>query len=99
MPANTAADALGRFLSSTPETSTPVSPVTNQGELMDKLGRILLPAGDAGLPVADAMTVSNLPRPDFFNALSQAISGGLVETFDNAGVQLLKLTPVGRSLY
>jgi len=99
MAANTAADALGRFLSSTPEASTVVGPTPNPGVLMDRLGSALVSAGETGLPLVEAMAVSQLPRPDFFNALTQALGLNLVESFDNAGVQSVRLTPTGRSLY
>ena len=96
MVANTAADALARFLNATPD----VAPNTaGPGELIDRLGRALLPAGEQGLPLAEAMVSSNLQRADFLNALSAAIGAGLVETVDNAGVQTLRLTVSGRSLY
>jgi len=94
MSANTAADALARFLNSTPEIATP-----NTGLLMDRLGSILLQVGDVGIPVVDAMAALQLARPDFLNVLTSATSGGLIETFDDNGVQMIKLTPVGRSVY
>ena len=96
MVANTAAQALSSFLSATPE---PGAAKGGAGDLIDQLGQTLLRSGDQGLSFQDTMSLSSLSRSDFLSALSSAQSAGLVETFDDAGVQKLKLTAAGRSLY
>jgi len=96
MVSNTAAQALSSFLSATPEAG---SAKGGPGDLIDQLGQTLLQSGDQGLSFQDTMNLSGLSRSDFLSALSSAQSAGIVETFDDTGVQKLKLTASGRSLY
>ncbi len=93
MSANTSAEALSNFLSFAP------GPTPSDGDLIDRLGRVLVSAGGAGLAYADAMAQSNLSRPEFLSALGIATTSGLVETVANGDEQHLRLTPSGRSLY
>jgi hypothetical protein len=93
MSSNTSVEALSNFLSATPEDAA------SGGELMDRLCQALLPHRDEGLTLADAMTAAKLSRPDFLTTLSRAAGAGLVETFQAADEQRLRLTAAGRSLY
>jgi AraC-like DNA-binding protein len=94
MPANTAADALSKFLNSSPE-QTPQS-----GQLIDRLGHALLSAGEQGLPIPLAMDAAGLSRPEFLSILNAVTGTGLVEMIsDPQGQQKLRLTQAGKSLY
>jgi len=94
MQSNTAAEALSQFLSANPERAPAA------GQLLDRLGKALVAAGDAGLPIAAAMQASGLTRPEFFGVLGTATSTGLFDvTKDPAGQEVLRLTATGRSLY
>ena len=99
MAANSAADALTRFLTTTPDLSSATQAAPAVGDLMEILGQLLASRGDGGLPIPDAMQLSGLSRPDFLGLLSRATAGGLFEIVDQDGVQSVRLTPAGRSLY
>ncbi len=93
MAGKTAAEALSQYLASTPE-----NPVAS-GDLVDRLGQVLVSMGPGGLPLPQAMAQVGMSRPDFLTALGAATSAGVVETFDDAGEQKLRLTAAGASLY
>ncbi|HZZ89984.1 MAG TPA: hypothetical protein VFE13_16775 [Caulobacteraceae bacterium] len=92
MVANTGAQALSQFLSTTPN--------SNQGsEVLDRLARALFEAGDAGLAFGAAAKSAGISTSDFLAVLTQAIGTGVAESFEANGEQHLRLTPAGRSLY
>jgi hypothetical protein len=99
MAANTSADALTLFLNTTPDPGAPEAEAVGAGELMDALGSMLAGAGPDGRPIADVMAQSNLSRGAFLDLLSRATSGGLVEVASHSGVQSLRLSPMGASLF
>ncbi len=93
MSSNTSAEALSQFLNSNPDGAA------TGGQLIDRLGKALTSVGDEGLPFVDAMSLAGLSRPEFLSVLGTATSAGLVQSFEEAGMQKLRLTPAGRSLY
>ncbi len=94
MQSNSAAEALSQFLNASPEQGPAA------GQLLDRLGQVLLSAGEPGMPLAQSMAASGLSRPEFFGVLGTAVSSGLFELASDAGgQQVLRLTQAGRSLY
>ena len=70
-----------------------------QGDPMDRLGAVLVKAGEAGLPIDEALKRSDLPRSEFFSALGMAGKLNLIETVGEGGKSRLRLTEAARSLY
>ncbi len=66
---------------------------------LERLGKVLAEAGDGGLNLPDAMTLSGLSREEFYSALSTATKLNLIESLDDQGTNKLRLTPSARSLY
>jgi hypothetical protein len=99
MAANTSAEALTLFLNTTPDPGAVERDGLGAGELLDVLGSMLAGAGSGGRPIAEVMAQSNLSRGAFLDLLSRATSGGLVEVVSDNGVQSLRLSPMGASLF
>ena len=92
MSSNTAAGAISRFLTASPETAS-------SGELMERLASLLPRYGDAGAPLAEAVDISAMSKAEFLTALSGGQSSGLLEVFEDEGGTRIKLGPVGKSLF
>jgi hypothetical protein len=99
MAANTSAEALTLFLNTTPDPGAMERDGLGAGELMDALGSMLAGAGAGGRPIAEVMAQSNLSRGAFLDRLARATRGGLVEFVSDTGVQSLRLSPMGASLF
>jgi len=92
MSANTAAGAISRFLTTSPETSS-------SGSLIERLANVLQPYGDQGVELSQAVELAGLSKADFFTALSSGQSAALLEMVPDGDGTKVRLTPAGRSVF